>query len=109
MQAAAARAAKTEALNWEGGSVYSTTVSVFNARDQVTRVRQHAGVAPASASSTNENAECPLADPSLDLGLRHPAELEAECNVVVHAHVRVERVVLEDHRDVAVLRRHIVD
>jgi len=30
-------------LNWEGGSVYSTTVSTFNARDQVTLVRQYAG------------------------------------------------------------------
>ena len=37
------------------------------------------------------------------------AQLQAEGHVVVDAHVRVERVVLEDHRDVAVLRRDVVD
>ena len=49
---------KTEILNWDG-SVYSTTVSVFNVRDQITRVKQYAGVAPPEASSTNEAASCP--------------------------------------------------
>ena len=33
------------------------------------------------------------------------AKLEGEGHVVIHRHVRVERVVLEDHRDVAVLGR----
>jgi YD repeat-containing protein len=37
------RTVKTEALNWAGGSVYSTSVSTYNARDQVTQVRQFAG------------------------------------------------------------------
>ena len=32
-----------------------------------------------------------------------------ERHVLVHGHVRVERVVLEHHRDVAILRRHVVD
>jgi len=32
-----------------------------------------------------------------------------EREVVVHGHVRVERVALEDHRDVAILRRQVVD
>jgi YD repeat-containing protein len=49
---------KTEILNWDG-SVYSTGVSVFNVRDQITRIRQYAGVAPPEASSTNEAASCP--------------------------------------------------
>ena len=40
-------------------------------------------------------------DAALDLGLRHLAQLEAEGDVVVDRHVRVERVVLEHHRDVA--------
>ena len=31
-----------------------------------------------------------------------------ECNVVVDTHVRVEGVVLEDHRDVALRRREVV-
>ncbi|HEU4837636.1 MAG TPA: hypothetical protein VFS90_24615, partial [Pyrinomonadaceae bacterium] len=34
---------KTELLNWQGGSVYSATVNTYNARDQVTQVRQYAG------------------------------------------------------------------
>jgi len=41
---------KTEVLNWDGpgefstnGSVYSTTVTTFNARDQVTQIRQYQG------------------------------------------------------------------
>ncbi len=33
---------KTEVLNWDG-SVYATTAQTFNARDQVTLVRQYAG------------------------------------------------------------------
>ena len=45
----------------------------------------------------------------VDLGLVHLGELEREAHVLAHGHVRVERVVLEDHRDVAVLRRLVVD
>ncbi len=45
----------------------------------------------------------------LDLGLLELAHLQPEGHVVVHAHVRVERVVLEHHGDVAVHRRKIVD
>ncbi|MDX6610933.1 MAG: hypothetical protein QOD75_119 [Blastocatellia bacterium] len=37
------RTAKTEVLNWQGGSVYATTVNTYNQRDQVTQVRQYAG------------------------------------------------------------------
>ena len=44
-----------------------------------------------------------LLDPPVDLLLVDLAELEAEGQVVVDGHVRVERVALEDHRDVAVL------
>jgi YD repeat-containing protein len=36
------RNSKTEILNWDG-SVYSTTINIFNARDQVTLVRQFQG------------------------------------------------------------------
>src|SRR5450756_362167 len=36
-------------------------------------------------------------------------ELHREGHVVEHGHVRVERVVLEHHGDVALLRRHLVD
>ena len=38
-----------------------------------------------------------------------PLHLEREADVVAHRHVRVERVVLEDHRDVAILRLEVVD
>jgi hypothetical protein len=37
------RTVKTEILNWQGGSVYSSTVNTYNVRDQVTQVRQYAG------------------------------------------------------------------
>ena len=46
--------------------------------------------------------------PSGDLVLAHLPELQGERHVVVHGHVRVQGVVLEDHRDVAVLRRQVV-
>jgi YD repeat-containing protein len=37
------RTVKTETLNWQDGSVYSTTVNTYNGRDQVTQVRRYAG------------------------------------------------------------------
>ncbi|MGH9969217.1 MAG: hypothetical protein ACREBG_15650 [Pyrinomonadaceae bacterium] len=37
------RTVKTELLNWQGGTVYSATVNTYNARNQVTQVRQYAG------------------------------------------------------------------
>ena len=37
------------------------------------------------------------------------AQLEAEGEVVTDRHVRIERVALEDHGDVAVFRRDVVD
>ena len=45
---------------------------------------------------------CHLEDALLAFVFRRLAELEAEGEVVAHLHLRVERVVLEDHRDVAV-------
>ena len=50
-----------------------------------------------------------LVDPLLDLRLGEFPELEPERHVLVNAHVRVERIVLKDHGDVAILRRHVVD
>src|SRR5581483_11087287 len=48
-------------------------------------------------------------DPLPDLLLRRPLDLQREGDVVVDGEVRVERVALEDHRDVAALRREPVD
>ena len=49
-----------------------------------------------------------LVHPALDLVLWELPQLQAERHVVEHAHVRIERIVLEHHGDVAVTRRHIV-
>jgi len=49
---------RAEVLNWDS-TVHSTSVSVYSGRDQVTRVKQYAGQAPAEASSTNADASCP--------------------------------------------------
>ena len=43
-------------------------------------------------------------DQPVDLGLGRLADLQAELEVLADRHVRVERVALEDHGDVAVLR-----
>ncbi len=50
-----------------------------------------------------------LVDPRLDLGLGVAFQAKPERHVFRDCHVRIERVVLEHHRDVAVLWRHIVD
>ena len=50
-----------------------------------------------------------LLDPALDLGLGDLAQLQPEREVLADRHVRVERVALEDHRDVAILGRDVVD
>ena len=50
-----------------------------------------------------------LLDAPSDLGLRRPPHLEAVGHVLADAHVRVERVALEDHRDVASSRRQVGD
>jgi hypothetical protein len=49
-----------------------------------------------------------LLDADVDLRLGKLADLESESHVVVDGHVRVQGVVLEHHRDVAVLGRHVV-
>ena len=44
-----------------------------------------------------------------DLGPRKFLQPQAEGHVLENRHVRVERVVLKNHRDIAILRRHVVD
>ena len=50
-----------------------------------------------------------VAHPPLDFGAGKLAHLQAERHVVMHAHVRIERVVLKHHGDVAIHRRQVVD
>ncbi|GIV62334.1 MAG: hypothetical protein KatS3mg044_1200 [Rhodothermaceae bacterium] len=50
-----------------------------------------------------------LLDPFPDLRLWKLAQPEAEGHVLEGRHVRVQRVVLKNHGDVPVLRRHVVD
>ncbi len=45
----------------------------------------------------------------VDLGLRHLLDAQAEGDVLVDGEVRIERVALEHHGDVAVARGHVVD
>src|SRR5829696_925685 len=52
---------------------------------------------------------CGLVHAAVDLRLVHLPELEGEAHVLAHVHVRVEGVVLEDHRDVPLTRRKLVD
>jgi hypothetical protein len=44
-------------------------------------------------------------DPPPDVRLRRPPKLQTETEVLLHGHVWIQGVVLEHHRDVAVLRR----
>src|SRR5215217_3637320 len=50
-----------------------------------------------------------LIDAAVDLILVHLPQLEGEAHVLAHVHVRVEGVVLEDHRYVPLARRKVVD
>ena len=50
-----------------------------------------------------------LGDQAVDLFARDLPHLQAELEVLADGHVGVESVVLEDHGDVAVLRREVVD
>lgn len=48
-------------------------------------------------------------DPFLHVGLAHAADAEGKGQVLGHGHVREQRIVLEHHADVALVRRDIVD
>ena len=46
---------------------------------------------------------------ALDLLLGSLAELQTECHVIKHGHVRIQSVVLEHHRDIAILGSYVVN
>ena len=50
-----------------------------------------------------------LGDAPVALVARRVAQLQADAQVLLHRHVRVEGVVLKDHRHVAVLGRQVGD
>src|SRR5262249_54563653 len=52
---------------------------------------------------------CGLLDATLDLRTLDSRELERESHVLARRHMRIERVVLEDHRDAAVFGAQIID
>jgi hypothetical protein len=50
-----------------------------------------------------------LLDALVDLAFGCPSQPEREAHVGFHGHMRIERVVLEHHGDVALFRRHVVN
>ena len=44
----------------------------------------------------------------VDFGFIYFADFKTERHVVVHGHVRIQSVVLKNHRNVPVFRRHVV-
>jgi len=63
---------------------------------------------PVEERAQLEHVRC-LLDPAVDLGLVHVAQAQAVGDVVPHAHVWVEGVGLEHHRDVPLPGRQGVD
>ena len=63
-----------------------------------------------SSSSARPSVPATSRHAALDLRARiDVAPPQAEREIVVHAHVRIERVGLEHHGDVAILGRHVID
>ena len=52
---------------------------------------------------------CSLVHLLVDLFLGHLAQLQTKCDVLINGHVRIQRIVLEYHRNIAILRRNIID
>ena len=52
---------------------------------------------------------CCFIDPFFNIFLAVLAQLETKSHVVVDSHVRIKGIVLEDHGDVPVFWRHIID
>ena len=77
-------------------------------RDPLTlAARQRRGPSVEQVVQTEELSD--LLDTSRDLRLRRPANLEPVAEVLAYRHVRVESVVLKDHRDVTRPRRQVGD
>src|SRR5580704_16068663 len=48
-------------------------------------------------------------DPRVALSLLYLSEYERKLHILPHGHVRIERVILEHHRDVPILRIEVID
>ena len=44
----------------------------------------------------------------IDFGLGNLSQLQTKSHVIIYGHMRIQSVVLENHRDVSVLRSYIV-
>ena len=62
-----------------------------------------------SSSSASPSSSATSSTRRAISGLRRPPRLQPVAEVLAHGHVRVERVGLEDHRDVAAARREVGD
>ena len=51
---------------------------------------------------------CSLMYLLIDFILRNLTKLQTKCHVIIHGHMRIQSVVLENHRDISVLRLYIV-
>ena len=58
------RVVKTQALNWENGTPYSTTINVYNARDQITSVKEYSG--DANGTEACPSATCQITNLTYD-------------------------------------------
>ena len=70
--------------------------------------RRRAGRGLRSSSSSSPSDLAAARDPRASTRRFGAARAQREADVLAHGHVRIERVVLEDHRDVALARRHVV-
>jgi hypothetical protein len=77
-------------------------------RDALTLTAAQLGRTP-HQELTNPQHPCHLADTSLDIGPCHPAQLHVVADVLPNAEMRVERIILEHHTDIAPARINIID
>ena len=60
------RTVKTEVLNWEDGAVHAATVNTYNARDQITQLRQFAGPAVPDGDLSCPSGTCQKSEMTYD-------------------------------------------
>ena len=93
-----------------GSSISRTLGSRTSARPSATRCcwPPDSSRGRRSSSSPSPSVSDVLGHAPVDLGARQPPSPQAERHVVAHRHLRIQRVVLEHHRDVPRARRDAV-